>query len=183
MSGKCDLFQFMLLSQRPILIIGAGISGLVCARILDRHRIPNIIFETFPKSRKQGYGITLRSWAYSHYLERLCIAPTAFKAATATDAPVGGNGYVSSTLIDAYTGKLLTRATSARSHSEIENDFFRVNRFRLREYLADDLDVRYEHELTSFESKVDGVVAKFKNGQTIEGSILVGADGVFSTGT
>jgi 2-polyprenyl-6-methoxyphenol hydroxylase-like FAD-dependent oxidoreductase len=64
----------------------------------------------------------------------------------------------------------------------MESDFFRANRFRLREYLADGLNVRYEHELLSFESKDHGLVAKFRNGQSFEGSILVGADGVFSNG-
>jgi 2-polyprenyl-6-methoxyphenol hydroxylase-like FAD-dependent oxidoreductase len=82
----------MLLSRKPILIIGAGISGLACARILNLYRIPNIIFETFPKSRRQGYGITLRSWAYSHFLEQLHIASSVFKSEAATDAPIGGNG-------------------------------------------------------------------------------------------
>jgi 2-polyprenyl-6-methoxyphenol hydroxylase-like FAD-dependent oxidoreductase len=42
--------------------------------------------------------------------------------------------------------------------------------------------VRYEHELKSFKWKNDGVVAQFGNGQSVEGSILVGADGVFSKG-
>ncbi len=61
----------MSLLQKPVLIIGAGISGLACGRILNVHRVPNIIFEIFPKSRRQGYGISLRSWAYSHFLEQL----------------------------------------------------------------------------------------------------------------
>jgi 2-polyprenyl-6-methoxyphenol hydroxylase-like FAD-dependent oxidoreductase len=172
----------MSLSRRPILIIGAGISGLACARILSFHRVPNIVFEMFPKSRRQGYGITLRSWAYSHFVERLRISPIAFKEAISTDAPMGGRGYISSTLVDAYTGKPVMRAPPARSNSENENDFFRVNRFCLREYLADGLDIRYEHELISLESKANSVVAKFKNGQSVKGSILVGADGVFSKG-
>jgi 2-polyprenyl-6-methoxyphenol hydroxylase-like FAD-dependent oxidoreductase len=163
----------MFLLQKSVLIIGAGISGLACGRILNVHRVPNIIFQIFPKFRRQDYGISLRSWAYSHFLEQLRISSNAFKAATSTDAPVGGNGYISSTLIDAYTGKSLTRVTPARSNQKvIEDDFFRVNRSRLREYLADGLDVRYEHELRSFESKNNGVVAQFGNGQTVEGSIL-----------
>jgi L-2-hydroxyglutarate oxidase LhgO len=85
-------------------------------------------------------------------------------------------------LVDAYTGKLLTRAPPTHTSSEIKDNFFRVNRYRLREFLADNLDVRYEHELTSLELKSDSVVAKFTNGQIMEGSLLVGADGVFSTG-
>jgi 2-polyprenyl-6-methoxyphenol hydroxylase-like FAD-dependent oxidoreductase len=163
----------MSLFHKPILIIRAGISGLACARILNSYRIPSIIFESSLRSRKQGYGITLRSWAYSHFLQSLRIS---------TDGPVGGKGYISSTIFDAYTGKPLTSARPARSNSKMEGDFFRVNRHQLREYLADGLDVRYEHELISFQSKTDGLVAKFRNGQTIEGTILIGADGVFSRG-
>jgi 2-polyprenyl-6-methoxyphenol hydroxylase-like FAD-dependent oxidoreductase len=116
--------------QKPVLIIGAGISGLACGRILKFHRVPNIIFDTFPKSRRQGYGISLRSWSYTHFLETLRISSTDFKAATATDAPIGRNGYISSTLVDAYTGKPLIRVTPVRSNAKVEDDFFHVNRFR-----------------------------------------------------
>jgi 2-polyprenyl-6-methoxyphenol hydroxylase-like FAD-dependent oxidoreductase len=172
----------MSLFHKPILIIRAGISGLACTRILNSYRIPSIIFESSLRSRKQGYGITLRSWTYSHFLQSLRISTIDFKAATSTDGPVGGKGYISSTIFDAYTGKPLTSARPARSNSKMEGDFFRVNRHQLREYLADGLDVRYEHELISFQSKTDGLVAKFRNGQTIEGTILIGADGVFSRG-
>lgn len=63
-----------------------------------------------------------------------------------------------------------------------EGDFYRVNRFRLREFLSEGVDVRFEHKLETFELVDGGVKAKFENGAEVEGRMLVGADGVHSTG-
>lgn len=49
----------------PILIIGAGLSGLTVSRILTNASIPNIVFEASTPDRSQGYAISLRDWGYT----------------------------------------------------------------------------------------------------------------------
>ncbi|KAI0381622.1 hypothetical protein F5Y04DRAFT_254967 [Hypomontagnella monticulosa] len=55
----------------PILIIGAGLSGLTTARLLTNSGIPNIVFEASPPDRSQGFSISLRDWGYEVLLEAL----------------------------------------------------------------------------------------------------------------
>ncbi|KAJ5714343.1 FAD-dependent monooxygenase nscC [Penicillium malachiteum] len=55
----------------PILIIGAGLSGVTTARILTNSGIPNIVFEASAPDRSQGFAISLRDWGYSALLDGL----------------------------------------------------------------------------------------------------------------
>lgn len=136
---------------KPILIIGAGISGLSLARTLLGHNLPLIVFDDAPASRRQGYGITLRSWAYTKFIDPLDISPDNFKNDTATDALLGGQGKLDTNLWDPYTGKVLVKSPPARPNAP-ESDFLRVNRLRLREFLRQGVDVKFEHKLTAFEA-------------------------------
>jgi 2-polyprenyl-6-methoxyphenol hydroxylase-like FAD-dependent oxidoreductase len=168
-------------SQNPILVIGAGISGLTLARTLIRHRLPVIVFDSMSAGRSQGYGITLRSWAYDKFIDPLGISPEELKRHVATDAPLGRMGKLDAHLWDAYTGKVLIEAPPTRPGSN-EGDFFRANRSRIRDFLSEGVDVRFEHRLISFEVVGGGVKAKFNTGEEVEGQMLIGADGVNSTG-
>jgi 2-polyprenyl-6-methoxyphenol hydroxylase-like FAD-dependent oxidoreductase len=58
------------------------------------------------------------------------------------------------------------------------NRFLRVGRRKLRTILSSGLDIQYGKSLQSFETLWTGeVVAKFNDGTSVKGSLLIGADG------
>lgn len=167
----------------PVLIIGAGIAGLTLARTLRTHNIPSPVFNASASSRRQGFGITLRSWAY----DRLQTDNMKLIEAAAVDGKMGGKGFISTDLIDIESGKVLSipgPRVNAEEAAAKPQEHFRANRFRLREFLRDGIDVHWEHKLISFGPGEDGkgVLAIFADKTQVAGSLLVGADGVFSTG-
>jgi 2-polyprenyl-6-methoxyphenol hydroxylase-like FAD-dependent oxidoreductase len=60
------------MSQKPVIIVGAGITGLVLAQALLKQSIPIVICERDPDPlhRGKGWGITIH-WALSSLLELL----------------------------------------------------------------------------------------------------------------
>lgn len=53
----------------------------------------------------------------------------------------------------------------------------RANRTKLRKLLLTGLDVVYEKQCSAYEILEDGVLAKFTDGSTAKGTLLVGCDG------
>ncbi|KAL9094766.1 MAG: hypothetical protein Q9165_003037 [Trypethelium subeluteriae] len=165
----------------PILIIGAGISGLVTGRILTNSGIPNIVFEASPPDRGQGFSISLREWGYSALLEGLGGLPLSnLTKGVAPDRYIGGSGWIDQALRDNRTGEMLVAPDPAMKQSIV-----RANRNALRAWIADcgedELDVRYEHKLKSFRGGIGNVTVEFENGAQYRGCLLVAADGVHST--
>ena len=170
-------------TAKPVLIIGAGISGLSTARLLTKHNISVIVFEQSSPERSQGYSITIRDWAYKPLLSDLgntCVGD--LERAVAVDRSLGGCGWIDLTLRDTSTGVTLL-APQPSKPDETEQALFRANRTALRSWLSEGVDLRYEHKLKSFEGKAGDVKAIFESGIEVEGSLIVGADGLHSTGT
>lgn len=170
-------------TAKPVLVIGAGISGLSTARLLLQHNIPVIVFEQSSPERSQGYSITIRDWAFKPLLSDLgntCVGD--LERAVAVDRNLGGCGWIDLTLRDNSTGVTLLAPEPAKP-GETEQALFRANRTALRSWLSEGLDVRYEHKLRSFEGNAGDVKAVFESGIEVEGSLIVGADGLHSTGT
>lgn len=168
---------------KPVLIIGAGISGLSTARLLTQHNVPVIVFEQSSPERNQGYSITVRDWAFKPLLSDLgdsCVSD--LERAVAVDRSLGGCGWIDLTLRDNSTGVTLLAPGPPKS-GETEQALFRANRTALRSWLSEGIDLRYEHKLTSLKGKAGDVKAVFESGAEVEGSLIVGADGLHSTGT
>lgn len=165
------------MSNRPILIIGGGISGLCAARLLTQRGIPCIVFEqSTPDKKSQGYAITVRDWAFKPLLAGLGgVSIEAFKNAVAVDRALGGSGWVDLTFRDNATGEALM---NPEPH---EGTLFRANRSILRDWLSDGVDVRYEHKLKAVQGKPGDVKAVFQSGE-VTGSMIIAADGVHSSG-
>jgi monooxygenase len=104
-----------------------------------------------------------------------------FQRAVATDRGVGGTGWFDLTFRNNENGNTLFNPDPTKPGQT--ESFFRANRSVLRNWLAEGVDVRYEHNLESFEGRPGNVKAVFENGAMHEGSVLVAADGVHSTGT
>jgi len=65
-----------------------------------------------------------------------------------------------------------------RYHVYPTNRFLRAGRRKLRTVLSSGLDIQYGKQLQTFESSGAGeVVARFNDGTSAKGSLLVGADG------
>lgn len=58
--------------------------------------------------------------------------------------------------------------------------FFRANRQKLEQLLAEGLDVRWEYALADIKPTTDGLSLLFENGETVETPFVVGAEGVHS---
>lgn len=170
----------------PILIVGAGISGLAHARLLSRHSVPHLIFEKEPRLARQGFGITARDWAWDPLLAQVGISEADFVRRVAVDGAVGGKGELELSLWDLATGKAILPQPKATTGSP-QSKMTRANRNLLREFLMDGVEVRFEHELVDVKVLNDqngtSVTAVFGNGQAVQGSCIVGADGVNSVGT
>ncbi|KAL4979819.1 hypothetical protein BDW66DRAFT_167706 [Aspergillus desertorum] len=175
----------------PILIIGAGLSGLVTARLLTNARIPCIVFEASPTSRSQGYAISLRDWGFNALLKALGNLPlSSLTRAVAPDRHIGGWGWLDQSWRNNQTGAVIMMPPK---ESKERPTILRANRNALRQWIADadaggdeEVDVRYGHRLVSMRLWKDGgngdvITAEFANGATYTGSLLIAADGVHST--
>ncbi|KAI9042713.1 FAD-dependent monooxygenase nscC [Aspergillus affinis] len=164
----------------PILIIGAGLSGLAVGRLLKNNGIANIVFEASPPECSQGFAISLHDWGYSPLLEALGgLSLRSMTKAVAPDRFVGGSGWVDLAMRDNTTGKVLVAPeTSARP------TVVRANRNALRAWIADcgneELDVRYRHRLKSISGSVGNMRAIFENGAEYQGWLVIAGDGVHS---
>ena len=68
-----------------------------------------------------------------------------------------------------------------RYHVYPRNRFLRVCRRKLRTVLSSGLAIQYGKQLQSFETLVTGeVIARFSDGTSAKGSLLIGADGINS---
>lgn len=61
-----------------------------------------------------------------------------------------------------------------------DKSIIRVNRQRLRDWLATNIDIQYGKTAVAFDEGADSVTVHFKDGTSVTGDFLVGADGAHS---
>ncbi|TVY81593.1 putative FAD-dependent monooxygenase [Lachnellula suecica] len=163
----------------PIIICGAGISGLVLGQGLMKADIPFIIFERDPalNTRSQGYrvrilgpGITALEETLPDELFNELRASSAISASTAEELYH---------LIDALTGEKFKTPPFDQMPEPLNAD-----RTVLRKVLIKGLEefVSYGKEFSKYEVTSDASAVKvyFSDGSETLGSLLVGADGARS---
>ncbi|KAL2205376.1 FAD binding domain-containing protein [Sarocladium strictum] len=159
----------------PVIIIGAGITGLVLAQALTKHSIPFLIYERDPDPlhRGKGWGITIH-WALNTLLDLLPQRvidrlPEAYVDAEATENGDNGNFL----FFNLKTAEALWQVPPARR--------IRMSREKFRRVLMDGIPINWSHAFQSLEHTQDGSVSvtfdTISGLSTVRGSMVVGCDG------
>ncbi|KAJ3039843.1 hypothetical protein HDV00_011752 [Rhizophlyctis rosea] len=167
-----------------VIIIGAGIGGLALAQGLKQHSIPFTIYErdSSPYARSQGYRVRINE-AGSASLKRVLPADVyELFEQTCAETILGfkwrdQNGEKKEVKFGGPGGGGPPRNEGDGS------GMFSADRATLRGVLLTglELDVRFGKEFVNFEESAEGkVIGNFSDGETVEGDLLVAADGTNS---
>ena len=160
-------------SRPPILIVGAGLVGLVLAQALKTRAIPFLIYDraSSPSDEGLGWGLTIH-WALSIFkslvptsiLDQL---PTAYVDPAAVEAGEKG----AFLFYDLQTGEALFQVPPSER--------LRLRRSTLRQLLLDGIDVKWSKDLADITLNPTGTVSAIFTDRTtsLQGSLLVGCDG------
>jgi 2-polyprenyl-6-methoxyphenol hydroxylase-like FAD-dependent oxidoreductase len=165
-------------SAHPVLILGAGVSGLTLAQGLLKASIPFRLFERDPtlKTRSQGYRFRIQSPGVAALREVL--TPAVYGEIERTCA------YLASTAVihlDALTGKGM-EGPKGVPVMDGELAPLNVDRTVMREVLSRGVEgrIQFGMEFERYEITAEGVEVSFSDGTKVEGCLLVGADGARS---
>lgn len=161
----------------PVLIIGAGIAGLLLAQHLHTLSIPFLLLERDASpagDRGAGWGLTLH-WSLPALRELL--PPTLVERLPET--------YVDRTLASSTSSRfpfydLATGAMKACGPAANPERVVRVSRRRLRDLLTTGLDVSWGQKVVDVVEEDDCVVAQLENGGSVMGRLIVACDGAHS---
>ncbi|KAM3511874.1 hypothetical protein MY11210_004492 [Beauveria gryllotalpidicola] len=160
--------------DKPVLIIGAGVVGLALAHGLKKHGIPFEIYERDDHidARPHGWAITLH-WALPFLQELLHDETMKGIDGVQVDPSVGRN--------DTGNFVFLNLETLEPKFHIPPNYRRRVNREKLRKLLLRDVaaHVRWGKRLDAIDTARDDHVvrARFSDGTSAEGCLLVGVEG------
>jgi 2-polyprenyl-6-methoxyphenol hydroxylase-like FAD-dependent oxidoreductase len=152
-----------------VVIVGAGIGGLSLAVGLRRSGVPIAVYERQPEVRELGTGTGIQRVAQQG-LEMLGLREPLQQ--------IAGTPFQALLLKSHKRGR--TMATIPR-----RGEAFVVHRGELLEVLKRELGdeslIRCDAECVGFDQDEQGVTARFADGTSARGAVLVGADGVRST--
>lgn len=156
-----------------IVIVGAGLSGLVCARILQRHGMAVTVYEAdaTPAARQQGGSLDIHAGTGQIALEEAGLYEV-FRAQT----HIGGEAV---RVLD-KTGRVHVdneEPPGGRGRPEIDRKV-------LRQLLVDSLEpgtIAWGRKVVAARSAASGHEVEFADGTTDRGDLVVGADGAWST--
>jgi 2-polyprenyl-6-methoxyphenol hydroxylase-like FAD-dependent oxidoreductase len=162
-----------------VLIAGGGIAGLTLAHGLGRAGIDCDVFERAPREgAPAGYRLTvdadggsaleacLPTELYERYLDASHRTPTRPDVGVVIDGQC----------------RELTTAPHIGPPNQGETPHTAIDRASLRTILTSGLDdvVHYESVLAGFDAGEEGVAVSLADGRSLDGDVLVGADGVGS---
>jgi 2-polyprenyl-6-methoxyphenol hydroxylase-like FAD-dependent oxidoreductase len=163
---------------KPILISGAGLSGLLLARSLRSRNIPFELYErdSAGTSRSQGYRIRLSSQGLNA-LETV-LSPEAY-----TDFKAGCSDNGSGQILGYDAITMEEKQFGGGGPPKGAGQVLGVDRAFLRNQLLRGIEevTHFNKACIGYDISSEGVTARFADGTTsAEGSMLVGADGIYS---
>ncbi|KAF2819256.1 FAD/NAD(P)-binding domain-containing protein [Ophiobolus disseminans] len=171
------------MTQKPILISGAGIASLLLARSLKRSNIPFLVFERDASIvfRAQGYRLRLSSDGLGAIESTL--GPEGFQKFYDACGKTGGAGFAA---IDPLTGEILGGEHESVSKEQLtsrDGKIVGISRGDMRKLFMEGCEenVRWSSHIKGYESNSEGVRAIFADGsKSEEGSMLIGGEGIKS---
>ena len=169
----------------PVIIIGAGISGLALAQSLLRRQIPFRVYERDAvfNQRAQGYRVRLNADGINAL--KSCLTPDLYHRLEKSCAHVPSKGNGPLWQLDALTAEQkqqkLAPPPASKAPVVLWEDVQPLNADRsvLRDVLMQELQpyVEFGKEFDFYEVTSTGVKVLFRDGNLVEGRLLVGADG------
>ncbi|KAH6717106.1 hypothetical protein BKA61DRAFT_718859 [Leptodontidium sp. MPI-SDFR-AT-0119] len=154
-----------------VLIVGAGVTGLLIAQGLKQAGINFSIFESEPSAahyrpREWSMGI---HWSLPQ-LEALLPPDLRVRLKEAQNDPfLDAPDQDNMKIYNGLDGTILKALPIPRT--------IRVSRRKMRAFCCQGIDVKYGYELANIRYEEAGVTAVFTNGELVAGSIIIGSDG------
>ena len=162
---------------KPIIIAGGGIGGLAAARMLAIKGRSSIILEQASDFAEIGAGIQLGPNTHRMF-DRLQVTKAMHEIAHFPENII---------MLDSLTGEqVLSMPLGQKLESHFGKPYAVIHRADLHTVLYDacktmgEIDLRAGVEVAGYTDTGDGVRVEITGGQTIEGSALIGADGLWS---
>jgi 3-hydroxybenzoate 6-monooxygenase len=163
--------------QKPVLIAGGGIGGLATAMGLAQKGIRSILLEKSSSLGEIGAGIQLGPNAF-HAFDYLGVGEAARGMAVYIDQL---------RLMDALTAEEITHVDLGEAfRARFRNPYAVVHRGDLHGVFlracqnSDPIELRVSSEVVGYEQDGSSVTVKIANGDRVTGSLLIGADGLWS---
>ncbi|KAJ5917481.1 hypothetical protein N7466_011035 [Penicillium verhagenii] len=165
----------------PVLIIGAGLGGICLAQALQKTNIPFKLFEKDDHHNLQTQGYRLRISESGTKALKESLTPdlfTLFQKTCATTAGFGIRIKPDGTLIPFSSAG----GPSKPPHATALGEAYTVDRSAFREALLTGLEEHtfFGKAFSHYELCETCITAHFTDGSSVDGSLLVGADGVHS---
>ncbi len=156
-----------------VLIIGGGIAGSSLALLLHQAGISSAVYEAYPQAENIGGGLQIAPNGM-RVLERIGMAARLLTQGVAAEELSFEN----------RSGTVLARVGNGRGR-RYGFPAVQIARSALHKGLVDEaarrgIPIAYRKRLIDISFGCDGVVARFEDGTSAEGTILIGADGVHS---
>jgi len=165
------------MTELPIIVAGGGIGGLTTAVAIGRTGRPVTLLERAAEFGPIGYGIQLGPNAL-HTLKRLGLAENILAHSSLLDEGL---------LSDALDGETLARLPMGQEMVErFGQPYAVIHRADLHHVLLDacaalpNVTLRNDFEVVRYDDAGDRVRVEAKSGKSLEGSLLVAADGIWS---
>ncbi|OQV09866.1 hypothetical protein CLAIMM_13945 [Cladophialophora immunda] len=169
------------MTQKPVLISGAGLASLLLARSLLRSNIPFQVFERDASLAFRGQGYRLRLSSEGLDAIESVLDPAAFQRFYDRCGKTGGSGFLG---FDAVTGEVVEEHRMDENLGSRDGKIVGIARGDMRRLFMEGCEefVHFNKHVKGYELTDDGVRAVFADGtKSVEGSLLVGGEGINST--